>query len=93
MIRSEAPVSIHMIEKALFDIAAGPGNTAEYKRDPAAFLKRYALTDEETALIRDLDVREIIARDANAMLAMRAFSCIEGRDRMPEYMRRLNTPA
>lgn len=83
-------MSIHMVEKALFDIAAGPASTAEYKRDPAAFLGRYALTDEEATLIRELDVREIIARDANAMLAMRAFSCIEGRERLPEYMRRLN---
>jgi len=83
-------MSIHMLEKALFDITGHPQRAAEFKADPDRFLREYALDAEEIRILKDLDVREMQARNANPMLVMRAFTCLEGRDRLPEYMRRLN---
>lgn len=83
-------MSIHSLEKALFDIASEPSEAQRYKQHPDAFLARYRLDADEAQLLRGLDVREMIARDANPMLVMRAFTSLEGRAQLPEYMRRLN---
>lgn len=79
-----------MIEKALFDVASGPAEVEQYKNDPDAYLGRYRLDAGETGLIKALDVRELIARDANPMLVMRAFTSLEGRAKLAEYLHRLN---
>ncbi len=82
-------MSIHMVEKALFDIAASPASVQQYKAGPDAFLSRYVLDQDEVAMIRGMDVRLMLERQANPMLAMRAYSSVEGRAAMPEYLRRL----
>jgi hypothetical protein len=83
-------VSIHTVERALFDIASSPARAAEYKADREKFLGAYPLQPDELQMVLELDVREMHTRGANPMLVMRAFSSIEGRERVPEYMRRLN---
>ena len=83
-------MSVHTLEQALFDIASNPSRAAAYKADAQAFLNAYLLEPDELRMIRDLAVSEMQAHGANPMLVMRAFSSIEGRERMPEYMRRLN---
>lgn len=83
-------MSIHSLEKVLFDIASGPAEAERYKRDPDAYLARYRLDAGEAQLVKGLDVRELVARDANPMLVMRAFTSLEGRANVAEYLRRLN---
>lgn len=78
-----------MVEKALFDIASGPQCVEAYRQDPDAFLRAYVLEADELEMIKQLDVRRMIEREANPMLAMRAFTMLEGRAQMPEYIRRL----
>lgn len=82
-------MSIHTVERALFDIASSPQIAAAYKADPQQFLSAYPLTPEEVTMILELNVAEMVRRQLNPMLAMRAFNTIEGRERMPEYIRRL----
>lgn len=82
-------MSVHMVEKALFDIAANARNAQAYRDGPEAFLSPYVLDADEARMIRQMDVRKMINRGVNPMLAMRVFSAVEGRERMPEYMRRL----
>jgi hypothetical protein len=82
-------MSVHSLEKALFDIASAPPEAQRYRVDPDAYLARYRLDAEEARLIKVLDVRELIARDINPMLVMRAFTSLEGRASLPEYLRRL----
>jgi hypothetical protein len=82
-------MSIHAVARALFDIASTSQRTAEFKADPQGFLAGYPLEPDEVQMIVELDVREMLRRQLNPMLAMRAFSAIEGRARMPEYLRRL----
>ncbi|TAL75621.1 MAG: hypothetical protein EPN76_14455 [Burkholderiaceae bacterium] len=82
-------MSIHMVEKALFDIAANTQNVRAYRGGPVDYLKAYRLEADEVGMIEQMDVREMINRGVNPMLVMRVFSAIEGREKMPEYMRRL----
>ncbi len=82
-------MSTHMIEKALFDIAASSANTADYQRSPTTFLSAYALCSAERRLVLELDVGEMLARQVNPMLAMRAFTAVRGRQSLPEYMRQI----
>jgi len=77
------------IETALFDIVASPVQVATYKNDPAQFLDRYELSNEERVEIINLDVRKILLRGCSPMLTMRAFNAIKGRDQLPEYLRRI----
>jgi hypothetical protein len=82
-------MSTHMLEKVLFDVAATPQRAAEYSSNPDLFLSAYRLDDDEIQLIKQLDVREMMRRALNPMLLMRAFSALEGRERLPEYLRRM----
>jgi hypothetical protein len=83
-------MSLHMVEKALFDIVADLQGAQEYRKDRDAFLGRYVLEADEVAMIKEMDVREIVKREVNPMLTMRAFQSVEGVTQLPEYLRRLN---
>ncbi|WP_338617404.1 hypothetical protein [Pigmentiphaga sp. CHJ604] len=85
-------MSVYAIEQALFDIASDPQETNAYRADPRHFLTRYRLDPQECRLILDMDVKNLIGLAINPMLTMRAFTAIEGRDSMPEYMRRIRPP-
>ncbi len=82
-------MSIHTIERVLFELTASPQRAAHYREDPSAFLAGYPLAPEEVGLITSLDVKEMVRRGLNPMLAMRAFNLIAGRDRFPEYLQKL----
>ena len=86
-------MSVYTIERVLFDLTSDPQAPARLREDPQGFLAAYPLEDEEAHIIRVLDVRAMHDRGVDAMLSMRAFNAVEGRARMPEYMRRINTPA
>lgn len=82
-------MTINTIERALFEVASSPERVRQYKASPESFLCSYPLAPDEVGLILNMDVREIIRRGLNPMLAMRAFSAIEGREKISEYFRRV----
>ncbi|MBN9427637.1 MAG: hypothetical protein J0H09_14125 [Burkholderiales bacterium] len=82
-------MSIYTVERVMYEIAGNPEVAKAYASEPAAFLARYPLEPDEVGLIRALDFRELTRRGLNHMLAMRAFSALHGRDRVPEYLRAL----
>ncbi len=82
-------MSVHMVEKALLDIAASRASAEAYLKSPDDYLDAYRLDAGEIVMIKQLDVLEMQKRGLNPMLTMRAFSAIEGREKMPEYMRQL----
>ncbi len=86
-------MSNYTIERVLFELTSNPQAPARFREDAQAFLAAYPLAQDEAAIIRALDVRAMHDRGVDAMLSMRAFNAIEGRAQMPEYMRRVNTPA
>jgi len=82
-------MSIHTVERVLYDIASSPDRAGKYKADPAAFLAAYPLEGDEAVLVQELRFRELTGRGLNHMLAMRAFSALQGRDKVPDYLREL----
>jgi hypothetical protein len=82
-------MSVHMLEKLLWEVTQQPSRAAEFKADPDRFLLAYALEADEVALIKNLDVRGMMACAVNPMLIMRIWSLIKGRDQTAEYLRRL----
>ena len=86
-------MSVYAMEQALFDIAALPPQHNAYCADPQGFLAAYRLQPEEARLIMDMDVRAMMDRAINPMLAMRAFTAVAGRAGVPEYMRRIQPRA
>lgn len=82
-------MSINAVERLLFEVAASPDLVRQFKDTPEQLLGAYALAPDEAELVRHLDVHEIASRGVNPMLVMRAFAAIEGRERMPEYFRRM----
>ncbi len=82
-------MSVHMLEKLLWEITQQPSRAAEFKANPDRFLLAYALDPDEVELIKNLDVRGMMAREVNPMLIMRLWAIVKGRDQTAEYLRRL----
>jgi len=82
-------MSVHTLEKLLWEITQHPERAADFKADPDRFLRAYALTADEIELVKNLDVRGLMARKVNPMLVMRIWSVMKGRDQTSEYLRRL----
>lgn len=82
-------MSVYMIEKLLWDITQHPPRAQEYKADPDQFLRTYALAADEIEMIKNLDVRALVACNVNPMLTMRLWSLVKGRDQTPAYLKQL----
>ncbi len=82
-------MSIHTVERALYEMASSPAGVEAFKASPAEFLARYPMTDEESRLIREYRFKELIERGLNPMLAMRASNAIRGRESVRDYLQSL----
>lgn len=82
-------MTIHTVERALFEIISSPKCIAEYKAARELVLSSYPLSADEADLILKMDFSDLIRRGLNPMLAMRAFGAIEGRNNISEYFRRI----
>ncbi|HEY9081295.1 hypothetical protein [Magnetovibrio sp.] len=86
-------MSIHTVEKVLWDLMAMPHKKEAFAAAPDALLSEYPLADDEKALLKDWDVRVMTDRGVSPMLTMISWMAVRGQEEMPEYMRRMNTPA
>jgi hypothetical protein len=83
-------MSIHAVEKLMYEVCNSGERAAQYRSDPEALMKRFALTDTERALIRSLDVRGLTDYQVNPMLIMTTWNTIVGPDHIGEYLGKLN---
>lgn len=83
-------MSTHTMEQVLFDIASAPAVAAEFQRDRRAFLQAYRLTDAEVELVCAFDVANMQQLGVDPMLTMRAYTAVEGRERLGDYMASLH---
>jgi hypothetical protein len=86
-------MSIHAVERALYETSYNPEAIQRYMADPEGYLARYKLTDEECRQIIDCDVKALGDKGASHMLLMMFWVGTHegGLASMPEYVRRLNT--
>lgn len=87
-------MSIHTLEKVLWDLHADPEKLNFYKRNPEEFLDAYPLNDEERGLLIEQHVRKMADRGVSQMLLFVNWQAVNGGEAsIPEYMKRMNTPA
>ena len=85
-------MSVHAVEKLLYEICNSGARAEEYRRERESLLGRYALTDAELKLVRDFDVQGLSAHGVNPMLIMTAWNTLVGPDHIGEYLGKLNAP-
>ena len=83
-------MSTHAVELALWTIVADPRDGQRFQADPEAFLAAFRLDDVEKTIVRDLDVRRLIALEINSMLVMNAYCALHGFQNIPTYLQTLN---
>lgn len=83
-------MSIHAVEKLLYEVCNSGERAAQYRNDPEALLGRFALTGHEQALVRALDVRGLMEYQVNPMLIMTTWNTLVGPDHIGEYLGKLN---
>jgi hypothetical protein len=85
-------MSVHAVEKALWDVCNNPESHASYRANAADFVHRYPLSDAEKHMVSGLEVEALTAHQVNPMLIMMTWNAIVGADKIGEYLGRLNTP-
>jgi hypothetical protein len=83
-------MSVNALETTLWELCNLAERAVEFREAPEALLDRYPLTDDEKAIVRNLDVRELTARQVNPMLIMMTWNTIKGPDHIGEYLSKLN---
>lgn len=78
-------MSVHAIEKALWQIYLNPADAERYKADPQAFANEFKLDDGERADLAALDVMGMQNRGTNPLLVMMAFQTIHTPAKLREY--------
>lgn len=86
-------VSIHTVEKVLWDLMVFPDKKETFVNTPDVLLSAYQLGDDEKDILKNWDVRTMTDRGCSPMLSMISWMAVRGGEEMPEYMRRMNTPA
>lgn len=87
-------MSINTIERVLWDLHASPEKVGKFHADATDFLSAYPLSPDEVALMRALNVRAMADQGVSQMLLFCSWQAINGgAPSVPEYMRRMNSPA
>lgn len=87
-------MSLNTMERVLFDLHTRPDLTEAFHREPAAFLARYPLEEQERGMLTDLQVRRMADLGVSQMLLFCAWQAVHGGGAsVPAYMQRMNTPA
>jgi hypothetical protein len=86
-------VSSYAIESFLYSLASNPGLMEQFRSDPEAAIRGYPLTDKERGDILRWNVRTLSQSGVSDLLLLNAFLAIHGMQAVPDYLRRMNTPA
>ncbi|CAN5275300.1 hypothetical protein BH10PSE14_BH10PSE14_18540 [soil metagenome] len=86
-------MSLNAVEQCVFDLGNSGRVRKGYAAEPEAFLARYALSEGEKTLIRDMDVAELFRRGLNPMLLMGFYMSFHGPASMADYLRKMPTLA
>jgi hypothetical protein len=68
-------MSLYQLQKLIYHVNRDPAQRERYRRDAAAFIKAYELTDEEANAALTVDVRALYAMGVHSLL-LRPFSLL-----------------
>lgn len=84
-------MSVHAVEKVFWEFGNKPARIDEFRRDPDTYLKNYALTDQERAMIRGVDLKALEAHGVSSLLTLMVWPLLKGADEMPfDYLVHMN---
>jgi hypothetical protein len=86
-------VSLHGVEKALYDLGVDRASKTAFREDPDAFLGRYRLAADEHAMVAAFDVAALIALGVNPMLTMGYWIEVAPDRSMRSYLARVRAPS
>lgn len=68
-------MSLYQLQKLLYHVNRDAERRARYRRDPAAFVKQYDLTEEEAKAALEVDVRALYRLGVHSLL-LRPFTLL-----------------
>ena len=68
-------MSLYQLQKLLYHVNRDPAQRERYRQDPAAFVKNYELSDDETKAALAVDVRALYALGVHSLL-LRPFTLL-----------------
>jgi len=82
-------MSRNTVERALYQLCVDRAAKQRFRDDAAAFLERYALSDEERAMVLNFEVAQLQAYGVNPMLTMGYWQELSPQRGMRAYMTKL----
>jgi Aromatic-ring-opening dioxygenase LigAB, LigA subunit len=68
-------MSLYQLQKLIYHVNRDPTQRERYRQDPAAFIKSYELTEEESKAALQVDVRALYSMGVHSLL-LRPFSLL-----------------
>jgi Aromatic-ring-opening dioxygenase LigAB, LigA subunit len=68
-------MSLYQLQKLIYHVNRDPFHRERYRQDPAAFIKDYELTEEESSAAVSVDVRKLYALGVHSLL-LRPFTLL-----------------
>jgi hypothetical protein len=68
-------MSLYQLQKLIYHINRDPERRERYRQDARSFVKRYELSDQETAAILNVDVRALYTMGVHSLL-LRPFTLL-----------------
>jgi len=83
-------MSANAIERALWQALSDPKDLQVLREDAGKYYERFAISENERHWLLSWDVAAIASHGVNQPLLMMAFTALNGRERRPEYLAKLN---
>jgi hypothetical protein len=68
-------MSLYQLQKLIYHVNRDPAQRERYRQDPAAFIKSYDLTDDESTAALAVDVRALYSMGVHSLL-LRPFTLL-----------------
>lgn len=82
-------MSRNTVERALYQLCVDRSAKQRFKEEPEKFLARFAMTEDERAMVLGFDVKALQAYGINPMLTMGYWQELSPQRDMKTYMTRL----
>lgn len=85
-------MSVHTVERILWEFGDKPSRAKEFVKDPDAYLAKFPLTEKEFAMLRTMDVKALDDYKVSTLLSMMVWPLIKGSNPLMvfEYLKRMN---
>ena len=84
-------MSVSAIERLLWEFGDKEARIEEFKRDPDGYMAQRDITDSESQMLKDMDVKGLVDHGVSSMLTMMVWPMMKGADDMPfDYLTKMN---